>query len=74
MSGWLTPKQLAGEMQISQGLVYRRIHDGVWPVDTIGPRTYRFNEQQVEEIKSLVAPKSSNARKSRVREALRRIA
>lgn len=68
---WTTPQQLAEAMQVSPGLVYRRIHAGDWPADKVGPRTYRFTPEQVEEIKSDVAPKPSKARKSRVREALR---
>lgn len=71
MSTWTTPQQLAEAMAVSPGTVYRKIHDGEWPADKIGPRTYRFNETQVEEIRSLVAPKPSRQRKARVREALR---
>lgn len=69
---WSTPQDLATAMQTSLGSVYRKIHSGEWPADTIGPRTYRFTPEQVEEIRSLVAPKPSKTRKARVREALRK--
>jgi excisionase family DNA binding protein len=74
MNDWTTPQELAAKMKVSVGNVYRKIHNGEWPVDTIGPRTYRFTPEQIEEIRSLVAPKPSKTRRNRVREALRNAA
>jgi len=68
---WTTPQELSIATKTSLGSVYRKIHSGEWPCDTIGPRTYRFTPEQIEEIRSMISPKPSKSRKSRIREALR---
>ncbi|MGR6901104.1 helix-turn-helix domain-containing protein [Glutamicibacter creatinolyticus] len=71
---YATTEDLAAEYGISVVTVQRRASDGSWPAGKVGNR-YRFSPEQQDEIRQIVLGNhDSRFDKTRIADALRRIA
>lgn len=74
MSDYLTPAEVAGRLKISPATVYRKIDSGEWECTKISDRLYRFTEEQFAAIGTETNRPNRRSNKTRLREALKKIA
>lgn len=69
-----TPAEVAAILGISRQMVYNKIHSQEWECTKISNRTYRFDEEQFEQITSGRNTRPMKSNRDRFRAALKKIA